>query len=278
MDVYVDIVVGSFYLMGSLASLFKPLWTLFPALLFLIASVAATAKELFLFFKKEKDRSFLVLAVGYICFIGGSIVLFSETEVRPAAGPFLAGSLLLFGIDRLKKKTIFHTLGILCFVVGSAIFFIPDFDAKLASGVLFTSGAAIFVFVAIYFENNFKPVVKIAIAGFILLVLGTELLFIFDFESLRDKNVSQEINYVAFAATFVSLSNNLPQLVHTYELNSVENFNTWSLLLWTVSASTWLTYGIILQSSALILNNSIGILSALFLLYYKLPIIKQWLS
>ena len=273
MDCHIDIAVGSLYLLGSLASLFRPLWTLFPALLFLVASVAACVKEVYLF-PLHKSGSYKLLAMGHGCFIAGSVFLLVHSEIRPAASSFLAGSLLLLVVavgqnTPTSSANICNLIGVLCFLFGSAVFFVPGFDAQLTSSVLYTVGAAVFIAIGIYFPEKLSPATKVAITVFIILVIGTEFLFIFDLQSLQDDRVSLGINYVAFAATFVSLSNTLPQLVHTYESNTVGDFNTLSLTLWALSSCTWLTYGIILSSSALILNNFVGIFSAFFLLWYK---------
>ena len=91
-----------------------------------------------------------------------------------------------------------------------------------------------------------------------------------NFEWAFDETTSTEINCFIIVSTFLSLANNLPQLIHSYketDLSSFKGFSTLSLWIWLFGSICWLIFASGLKKTVLIIHSCISIFSATFLLY-----------
>ena len=80
----------------------------------------------------------------------------------------------------------------------------------------------------------------------------------------------QLIEWLGIVAGALTTGSLVPQVIRIYRLKSAHEIS----LIWTISLfvgiGCWLSYGIILQLTSVILWNSIGIITTLALIYAKL--------
>lgn len=89
-----------------------------------------------------------------------------------------------------------------------------------------------------------------------------------------DPNVSPTMNVVLIIANVINLVYNLPQMVHTYRTKSTKDFNTWFIVLRIVGNLIWVVYAVEVKSTLMLINNTVSVLSSIFIGYYKF--INYW--
>lgn len=66
----------------------------------------------------------------------------------------------------------------------------------------------------------------------------------------------------------------IPQVWHAWKTKSVGDLSIWMIIILLGNVSTWLTYGILLGLRPVIVANSIILLLAILMLYFKLSFKK----
>jgi uncharacterized protein with PQ loop repeat len=77
------------------------------------------------------------------------------------------------------------------------------------------------------------------------------------------------MNVLLIVANVINLVYNLPQMVHTYRTKSTKDFNTWFIVLRIVGNSIWVIYAAEVKSTLMLINNTVSVLSSIFIGYYK---------
>jgi len=62
---------------------------------------------------------------------------------------------------------------------------------------------------------------------------------------------------------------NIPQMVHTYKTKSTKDFSIWFITLRIFGNSIWVLYEIEVNSMLMLINNTVTVLSSIFICYYK---------
>lgn len=77
------------------------------------------------------------------------------------------------------------------------------------------------------------------------------------------------IEILGFTAGTLSALTFLPQVIRTWKLKSAEELSLTMIFLITSSVILWIAYGIFINNIVIIYTNSIVLVLALFLLYFK---------
>ena len=82
------------------------------------------------------------------------------------------------------------------------------------------------------------------------------------------------IEYVGLFGAFLTSITFIPQVYKAWQTRSVGDLSTWMVLIVIISAMVWLVYAIYLNLLPVIIANSIILVLALLLLYFKLSFKK----
>jgi MtN3 and saliva related transmembrane protein len=82
------------------------------------------------------------------------------------------------------------------------------------------------------------------------------------------------IEYVGLLGAFLTSITFIPQVYKAWQTRSVGDLSTWMVLIVIISAMVWLVYAIYLHLLPVIIANSIILVLALLLLYFKLSFKK----
>ncbi|MBT8266231.1 MAG: SemiSWEET transporter [Bacteroidia bacterium] len=74
---------------------------------------------------------------------------------------------------------------------------------------------------------------------------------------------------IGFIAAFLTTAAFLPQVYKTYKSKDVSSLSMPMLLLFFIGIVLWLVYGIQIDSPSMIVANSITVVSAFLLMYFK---------
>ena len=85
-------------------------------------------------------------------------------------------------------------------------------------------------------------------------------------------DATQIIGYIAAFFLVITL---LPQVYHTYRLKNADSISIYFLLLQIKTCSLFLTYGILLKETPLILANTLVLLQSFILFFFKLRFSKK---
>lgn len=82
------------------------------------------------------------------------------------------------------------------------------------------------------------------------------------------------IEIVGLFGAFLTSITFIPQVYKAWQTKSVGDLSTWTVLIVVTSAAVWLVYGLYLELLPVILANSIIVVLATLLLYFKLTFKK----
>jgi len=86
---------------------------------------------------------------------------------------------------------------------------------------------------------------------------------------ILDPNVGLSMNIFIIIGNVLTLFQNLPQVIKTYKVKSTRDFSSIFLLMRVFSCIIWGSYSIEIKSLLMLINNSITLLSTIFIGYYK---------
>ena len=86
---------------------------------------------------------------------------------------------------------------------------------------------------------------------------------------LTDPHVNLTMNIFLIIGNVINLIQNLPQVIKTYQTKSTRDFSAIFLGLRIVGNVIWIVYAIQISSILLIVNNSVTVLSTVFISFYK---------
>ena len=86
---------------------------------------------------------------------------------------------------------------------------------------------------------------------------------------ILDQNVSLPMNVFIIIGNFITLVQNVPQVIKTYQVKSTRDFSAIFLSLRVIACLIWGAYSIEISSLLMLINNLITLLSTIFLGYYK---------
>jgi len=87
---------------------------------------------------------------------------------------------------------------------------------------------------------------------------------------ILDQNVSLPMNVFIIIGNFITLVQNIPQVIKTYQIKSTRDFSAIFLSLRVIACIIWGAYSIEISSLLMLINNLITLLSTIFLGYYKI--------
>jgi len=83
------------------------------------------------------------------------------------------------------------------------------------------------------------------------------------------------IEIIGLIAAVLTTSAFLPQVYKTWKTKDVESFSLPMFLIFFIGILFWLIYGVLVKSIAMILANSVTIISSFLLLYFKVKYSKK---
>ena len=86
------------------------------------------------------------------------------------------------------------------------------------------------------------------------------------------------IEFIGFTAAVLTTVAFLPQVYKTWKTKDVESLSLPMLLMFFIGIVLWLIYGFLKQSPSMIFANSITVISAMLLLYFKITYGKKKLK
>jgi uncharacterized protein with PQ loop repeat len=87
--------------------------------------------------------------------------------------------------------------------------------------------------------------------------------------NILDQNVSLPMNVFIIIGNVITLVQNVPQVIKTYQVKSTRDFSAIFLSLRVIACLIWGAYSIEISSLLMLINNLITLLSTIFLGYYK---------
>ena len=82
-------------------------------------------------------------------------------------------------------------------------------------------------------------------------------------------NVSPFMEWLLVLANVINVVYNIPQMVHTYKTKSTKDFSIWFITLRIFGNIIWVLYAIEVNSILMLVNNTVTVLSSIFIGYYK---------
>lgn len=261
---FLNVLASFLFLIGSFFFLEPTKFNYITPALFLVGSFCALISDFF----QKKHLNFL----GQFFFVAATILQLSVPDVHKNnyISLYITGSFFLtidsiFKINPNQKlQFAFLNCGPFFFLAGSAILL----NFENVGAILFIIGSFFYFFLEIFFEEDHQDFFLVTA----LLTITAVCLIVFEnnFEWAFDETTSTEINCFIIVSTFLSLANNLPQLIHSYketDLSSFKGFSTLSLWIWLFGSICWLIFAAGLKKTVLIIHSCISIFSATFLLY-----------
>lgn len=95
---------------------------------------------------------------------------------------------------------------------------------------------------------------------------------------LMDKNVSLTMNIFIIIANVINIVYNIPQIIKTYKTKSTCDFSEWFLFLRIIGNTIWVVYAIEVDSMLMLINNTVSVISSVFIGYYKVIEIRKYKS
>ena len=86
---------------------------------------------------------------------------------------------------------------------------------------------------------------------------------------ILDPNVSITMNVFIIIGNILTLFQNVPQVIKTYQVKSTRDFSSIFLLMRVFSCLIWGSYSIEIKSLLMLINNLITLSSTMFIGYYK---------
>ena len=88
--------------------------------------------------------------------------------------------------------------------------------------------------------------------------------------TIWDNNVNASMNILIIIANLLNLVYNIPQIILTYKTKSTNDISGCFIILRIVGNTIWIAYGFSINSLLFVINNSVTVLSSLFIGYYKI--------
>ena len=79
----------------------------------------------------------------------------------------------------------------------------------------------------------------------------------------------QTMNIFLIIGNVINVIYNIPQVVKTYRTKSTVDFSEWFLFLRIFGNIIWVAYAIEVESILMLINNTVTVLSSIFIGYYK---------
>lgn len=92
---------------------------------------------------------------------------------------------------------------------------------------------------------------------------------------LMDENVSLTMNIFIIIANVINIVYNIPQMIKTYKTKSTGDFSGWFLFLRIIGNTIWVVYAIEVDSMLMLINNTVSVISSVFIGYYKMIEIRK---
>jgi uncharacterized protein with PQ loop repeat len=86
---------------------------------------------------------------------------------------------------------------------------------------------------------------------------------------ILDPNVNLTMNVFIIIANFITVFQNIPQVIKTYQVKSTRDFSAIFLFMRLSACFIWGAYSIQINSLLMLINNLITIFSTIFICYYK---------
>ena len=86
---------------------------------------------------------------------------------------------------------------------------------------------------------------------------------------ILDPNVGIPMNVFIIIGNFITLFQNIPQVIKTYQVKSTRDFSSIFLFMRLTACFIWGAYSIEIDSLLMLINNLITLLSTIFIGYYK---------
>jgi MtN3 and saliva related transmembrane protein len=83
------------------------------------------------------------------------------------------------------------------------------------------------------------------------------------------------IEIIGFLAAILTTAAFLPQVYKTWKTKDVSSLSMPMLLLFFIGIVAWLVYGFLKESPSMILANSVTVISAFLLIYFKIKYSKK---
>lgn len=80
---------------------------------------------------------------------------------------------------------------------------------------------------------------------------------------------------IGFSAAILTTSAFLPQVYKTWKTKDVSGLSLPMLIMFFIGVSFWLIYGVLKESPSMISANAITVVSAFFLVYFKIKYQKR---
>lgn len=92
---------------------------------------------------------------------------------------------------------------------------------------------------------------------------------------ILDPHVGPTMNVFLVLANVINVLYNLPQVYRTYKRKTTGDLSSWFLFLRMLCNFIWIAYAIETDSFPLLLNNTVVVLSTMFISYYKILEVYQ---
>ena len=86
---------------------------------------------------------------------------------------------------------------------------------------------------------------------------------------ILDPNVGLPMNIFIIIGNFITVFQNIPQVVKTYQVKSTRDFSAIFLFMRLSACFIWGAYSIEIGSLLMLINNIVTVLSSIFIGYYK---------
>ena len=86
---------------------------------------------------------------------------------------------------------------------------------------------------------------------------------------ILDPNVGLTMNIFIIIGNFITVFQNIPQVIKTYKVKSTRDFSTIFLFMRLSACFIWGAYAIEINSLLMLINNLITLSSTMFICYYK---------
>lgn len=86
---------------------------------------------------------------------------------------------------------------------------------------------------------------------------------------ILDPNVNLTMNIFIIIGNFITVFQNIPQVIKTYKVKSTRDFSTIFLFMRLSACFIWGAYAIEINSLLMLINNLITLSSTIFISYYK---------
>ena len=86
---------------------------------------------------------------------------------------------------------------------------------------------------------------------------------------ILDPNVNLTMNIFIIIGNFITVFQNIPQVVKTYQVKSTKDFSAIFLFMRLSACFIWGAYSIEINSLLMLINNLITLSSTIFICYYK---------